>query len=206
MGTLISPTEDYNYSSRDGRKALVQRGIGYMSQYPLFGLGINNFARAECTASPKLELVRRNGPVRCTPPHNSFVEAGAELGVTGLVAWMCLVLGGILAPLRLRRRLPKSWRRGTSPERFIYAATAFLPLSMIGFAVTSFFVSFAWMDPVYLLAAFLTGLYVSARVQMRQPTDMANPSYAYGSATNRSGVIRGTGRWRGPGPLPIGAR
>ena len=36
---------------------------------------------------------------------------------------------------------------------------------MIGFAVTSFFVSFAWMDTVYFMAALLTGLYVAAQAQ-----------------------------------------
>ena len=39
---------------------------------------------------------------------------------------------------------------------------------MVGFAVTSFFVSFAWLDPIYVLAAFLTGLYVSKRVELEQ--------------------------------------
>jgi hypothetical protein len=34
---------------------------------------------------------------------------------------------------------------------------------MIGFAVTSFFVSFAWLDPIYVMAAFITGLYVATR-------------------------------------------
>ena len=34
---------------------------------------------------------------------------------------------------------------------------------MIGFAVTAFFVSFAWRDPIYLMASLLTGLYVSAQ-------------------------------------------
>ena len=206
MGTLISPTTDYNYSSRDGRKALVERGIGYMALYPVFGLGIDNFARAECTVSPKLESLRRNGPVRCTPPHNSYVQAGAELGVPGLLVWSSLVFCGIVCPLRLRRRLPRSWWRGTHPERFIYAATTFFPLSMIGFAVTSFFVSFAWMDPVYLMAALLAGLYVSARAQLRQSASPLAVATGQSCATNHAPPRRGSRRWRGPGPLPLGAR
>jgi O-antigen ligase len=168
MGTILSPKEDYNYTDIDGRKAVMERGIGYMKQYPAFGLGIDNFDRAECTISPKLSTLRLNGPMRCTPPHNSHLQAAAELGVPGFAIWVALLAGGIFGPLRLRRRLPKSWRRGTESERFIYGATAFFPVAMIGFAVTSFFVSFAWMDPVYVLAAFLTGLYVSARVQMQE--------------------------------------
>ena len=178
MATIMAPKEDYNYSSRDGRKALMQRGLGYIADYPVFGLGIDNFARAECTISPKIESLRSNGPMRCTPPHNSFLQAAAELGIFGMLAWVSLIIGGIFGPLRLRRRLPRSWRRGTDEERLIYGATTFLPLGMIGFAVTSFFVSFAWMDPLYIMAAFLTGLYVAARVQCDTSDAHANSSRA----------------------------
>jgi O-antigen ligase len=165
MGTILAPKADYNYSDIDGRKAVMERGMGYMAEYPVFGLGINNFSRAECTISPKLALLRRNGPMRCTPPHNSYLQAGAELGVPGLLVFVSLVMAGIFAPLLLRRRLPKSWHRGTQAERFIYSATSFFALAMVGFAVTSFFVSFAWMDPIYFMAAMITGLYVVAQAQ-----------------------------------------
>lgn len=192
MKTITSPKGDYNYTDVDGRKAVMGRGIGYMDQYPVFGLGIDNFARAECTISPKLAGLRRNGPMRCTPPHNSHLQVAAELGVPGLLVWLSLVLGGIVAPLRLRRRLPKSWRHGTESERFIYGATSFFPVAMVGFAVTSFFVSFAWMDPVYVMAAFLTGLYIATRVQIEESAGghygvaAASPSAAPGWRVNRS--------------------
>jgi O-antigen ligase len=166
MRTIVALKEDYNYTAIDGRKAVMGRGIGYMTQYPAFGLGIDNFGRAECTISPKIASLRINGPIKCTAPHNSYVQAGAELGVPGFLILVSLVIGGIFSPLRLRRRLPKSWQRGTESERFIYNATSFFAVAMVGFAVTSFFVSFAWMDPVYLMAALLTGLYVAARVQI----------------------------------------
>jgi len=167
MGTLLQPQEDYNFSSRDGRKALIERGLGYVAQYPIFGLGIDNFARAECTISPKIATIG-NGRLRCTVPHNSYVQAGTELGIPGFFVWLTLVIGGIVAPLRLRRRLPRWWRRGTEVQRFLYGVTSFFPLAMLGFAVTSFFVSFAWMDPLYLLAALLTGFYVSLRAYLNE--------------------------------------
>jgi O-antigen ligase len=167
MQTILEPKADYNFTDIDGRKAVLQRGIAYMTQYPAFGLGISNFSRAECTISPKLASLRVNGPMRCTAPHNSYVEAGSELGIPGLLTWVSLVLGGIFAPLMFRRRLPKCWRRGSESERFIYSATGFFAVAMVGFAVTSFFVSFAWMDPIYLMAALLTGLYVSVRGQVQ---------------------------------------
>jgi O-antigen ligase len=163
MHTIVNPSEDYNFSAGEGRKALAQRAVGYMSSHPVFGLGIGNFGRAECTISEKA-LARTNGPMKCSAPHNSYLEAGAELGPAGLFIWSALVIGGIIGPLRLRKRLPQWWRNGLPTQRFIYSATTFFPLAMIGFAVTSFFVSFAWLDPLYLMAAFITGLYRTARV------------------------------------------
>jgi hypothetical protein len=196
MRTILSPKEDYNYTDVDGRKAVMVRGIGYMKQYPAFGLGIDNFARAECTISPKIADLRLNGPMRCTPPHNSHLQAAAELGVPGFLVWASLVLGGIFAPLRLRRRLPKSWRRGSDSERFIHAATGFFAVSMVGFAVTSFFVSFAWMDPVYVIAAFLTGLYVATRVQLQQSLGAQGAEFASPSPSPGAGWRVKQSAWR----------
>jgi len=193
MGTILTPKQDYNYTDIDGRKAVMQRGIGYMNQYPAFGLGIDNFSRAECTISPKLASLRVNSPFRCTAPHNSYLQAGAELGVPGLLIWVSLVIGGIFVPRRLRRRLPKSWRRGTESERFIYNATSFFPVAMVGFAVTSFFVSFAWMDPAYLMAALLTGLYVAARVQIAEEVSRGGGARAQIAPSN---LPKGWRVWR----------
>jgi O-antigen ligase len=190
MATILRPEEDYNYTETDGRKAVLERGIGYMAQYPVFGLGIDNFQRAECTISPKIASLRINGPMRCTAPHNSYVQAGSELGVPGILIWLSLVIGGIFAPLRLRRRLPKLWRRGTESERFSYNATSFFALAMVGFAVTSFFVSFAWVDPIYLMAAFLTGLYIVTKAQLEEG------SPAGGGYASKIGASRAAAGWR----------
>lgn len=202
MGTVLEPKEDYNYSARDGRKALMHRGIGYMSAYPVFGIGINNFSRAECTISPKLKDLSASGPVRCTAPHNSYVQAAAELGVPGLILWGSLVIGGVVALLRLRGQLPRRWRRGSEIERFAYASTHFLPLAMVGFAVSAFFVSFAWMDPVYIIASLITGLYISLRVVVPRLGKHEATSLARGLGMIRKTVsgwrVRKSARWHRP--------
>jgi O-antigen ligase len=191
MGTLLEPKTDYNYSTIDGRKAVAERGLGYMARYPFFGLGMNNFSRAECTISPKLQSLDRSGPIRCTAPHNSYVQAGAELGVTGLLAWISLLIGLIVVTLRLRSRLPQSWRRGTETERFIYGATSFFPLAMIGFAVTSFFVSFAWMEPIYIIAAFTAGLSIALNEYIKDQRDGRA-----GGVASPADSARGRAGWR----------
>jgi O-antigen ligase len=174
MQTILTPEGDYNYTDIDGRKAVMERGVRYTAQFPVFGLGINNFAKAECTISPKIASLRINGPMRCTPPHNSYLEAAAEMGVPGFLIWVSLVVGGFFAPLRLRRRLPASWRVGSPSERFIYSATSFFPVAMVGFAVPAFFVTFAWVDPLYFMTALLTGLYIATKAQIAAGNSGAN--------------------------------
>ena len=209
MRTIMAPEHDYNVTSTEGRTALIERGMAYMTDHPVFGIGIWNFARAECTISPKVAASRLNGPLRCTAPHNSFVQAGSELGVPGLIAFVSLLLGGIIAPIRVRRRLPPWWRHGVAAERFIYAATSFFPVAMIGFAVTSFFVTFAFADPVYLLAAFVTGLYlaVGAQLQAASLSGIAQEPQPWSSGTQGGWrVQRSAWRLLRTSPNWIGAR
>ena len=76
----------------EGRIQIWQRGMGYMLDHPLLGVGAGNFPTAEGTISS----IARNTPswkgVRWSAAHNSFVEIGAELGVPGLILFL-LTLG-----------------------------------------------------------------------------------------------------------------
>ena len=106
------------------------------------------------------------------------MQSGAETGVPGLLLWVSLLLSNILIPLRLGRRIPHTWRRGNSEQRFVAAASFYLPLAQIGFAVTAFFVSFAWMEPLYMLSAIVAGLNLVVRRQrlILQPA-VAGPGF-----------------------------
>ena len=170
MATLLSPKEDYNWTSSEGRKQITLRGISYMLSYPVFGLGINNFVRAECIdpVSDKVRFHQASTGIRCTPAHNSTLQAAAELGIPGLTLWLMLTLGGILGMLRLRRQLPAEWLHGDEEERFLHHSTTYFVVAMVGFLVTSFFVTFAYIDIVYILAAFMAGLQVSVAGRLAQ--------------------------------------
>jgi len=175
MSTILKPKEDYNWSSTDGRREVTKRGLSYMFSYPVFGLGINNFYRAECIdpVSIKVKLHTPGTGIRCSAPHNSYIEAGAELGIPGLIVWCMLVFGGILSLLRLRASLPVAWRGGDPEQRFLYQASMYLAVSLVGFAVGSFFVSFAFVDIPYILVAMMAGLAVAA--EGRLMSDAAAP-------------------------------
>ena len=179
MGTMLEPSSDYNLTDQDGRVKVWTRGVGYMLRYPAFGVGIGNFGRAEGTISEKAKQTEDGMGLIFTAAHNSFVQVGAEIGLAGLILWSSLSVGGIFAMIALRRRLPRSWATGTPEERFIHGATIYLPIALIGFVVTCSFVSFAFMDPIYILTAFMAGLY--ACVDRRLAPDAPIPVTARGA-------------------------
>ena len=206
MQTILKPTDDYNWSARDGRREIAKRGISYMMAYPVFGVGIHNFGRAEGTISEK---ARRHVPgtgIVWTAPHNSFIQIGAETGIPGLAIWSSILLGGIVGLIRLRRRLPRQWARGDPEQRFIYFAAVYVPIALIGFSVTCAFLSFAYLDPIYILAALTAGVFYAAEGAMQRSSVAIAPpapsSHRRGSppATSRNlrqvltrgGLSRGT--------------
>jgi O-antigen ligase len=170
MATILGLKQDYNWTSKDGRREILIRGLGYIAAYPLTGLGIANFNRAECMSdlSEKVREHVRGTGLRCAAPHNTYLQVGAEAGVTGLVLWLMLVFGGIKRMRALRRKLPKVWRQGDAEQRFLYDMTLYLPISFVGFAITTLFVSFAWLDIGYIAFVYEAGLILAARRRLAQ--------------------------------------
>jgi O-antigen ligase len=202
MKTILGLKEDYNWNSTDGRRQLIIRGIGYMQAYPLTGLGIDNFARAECLSdlSAKVRNHVRGTGLKCTPPHNTYIQVGAETGLIGLVIWGLLIFGGIKRLRVLRRKMPKSWRSGDAEQRFMFDTTLYLPIAIFGFAITSMFVTFAWLDIIYIAFVYQAGLTHAVRKRLSldlaaQPVPMPGapspvpiaPALAGGWASQRGG-------------------
>lgn len=199
MKSLTEPTKDYNWESDYGRRKIALRGLGYMADNPVLGVGIDNFQKAELELSELAERRRARGAgFRLAAAHNSFLQVGVEMGLPGLLLWCSLVFGGIFGVRRLRRRLPRGWRRRDPERRFVYDLTLYLPLCFAGFAVTAFFVSFAYRDVIYFLAALTAGTYVCARKLRQQDLlrqqealrqqDVAPTPVAYGRRARRPRV------------------
>ena len=161
--SLQDPTEDYNWDAESGRRKLAKRGFGYMLRYPLTGVGIANFNKAEWQISSMAQELGRRQGIRGAAAHNTWVQIGAELGVTGLVLWLILLFGTIWIVARTRKQLPVSWKRGPPDQRLLYSLSFYLPLTIWAFAVPSTFVSHAYMDPMYYLAALSAGYLVTVR-------------------------------------------
>jgi len=155
MQTILHPSEDYNYSSYAGRWQIWRRGVGYMLQRPLFGVGAGNFSTAEGTLSPEVaQLQERGVGVPWKAAHNSLVQIGAELGVPGLLFFLGMIVttfGALRAVRRAERSYPPV---GRGPPRLALPLTA----SFVGLVVGACFLSLAYQAMPYMLAAFAVAL------------------------------------------------
>lgn len=171
MQTIIHPEADYNWDALQGRRQLAIRGMQYMTSHPLFGIGIDNFGRAEATIS-EFAIAAADDPnapgIKWSVAHNSYVQVGAEMGIPGFVLFIGLVVGCIVSPWYLRRLIPDSWARGTPDEQFMFQASVYLPIAGLGFGVPAYFVSFSYADPIYILTAMTAALSAAVHAHVRQ--------------------------------------
>src|SRR3989442_1261328 len=113
MQTLLHPDSDYNWSgnSETGRMEVWKRGIGYMLDRPLLGVGAQAFGVAEGTLAPEaVEREEYGKGFKWSTAHNAFVEIGAEIGVLGLLLFVALLVGAFR--VRARARWPRQTRPG----------------------------------------------------------------------------------------------
>ncbi len=168
MRSLASPTQDYNWTSDQGRKATTIRAMKYMLDHPVSGIGVDNFTKAEFEISSLARDRFRQKRISGRVAHNTWLQAGAEMGIPGFILWILLVFGTMRAVARWRRRLPASWKRGSTEQKLLYSLSFQLPLAIWAFAVPSTFVSHVYMDPMYFLAALSAGFLVAVNRERRR--------------------------------------
>jgi O-antigen ligase len=111
-------------------------------------VGPANFQAAEGTLSPLADRQQFGIGVRWNAAHNTFIQAGAELGVPGLLFFVGLILSAFRA-LRSAGRGRRSPDGGPSSAALASALTA----SLLGFVVGAFFLSLAYSEMLYTLIA-----------------------------------------------------
>lgn len=179
MLTILNPSADYNMTSQTGRMEIWKRGLGYMLSHPLTGIGVDNYQRAEGTiADIAVAAHEEMDGVRWNAAHSTLVQAGAEMGIPGLVLMMILMYRGIPELLRLHHRLPKGWAKGDAEERFMYQASIFLPVALIAFGVSGLLVSHAYIEPVYILGGFQAAFRPLVEARMNQSLTAAGSEAA----------------------------
>lgn len=152
MGTITSDA-DYNRSDETGRIKIWQRGIGYMLQYPVFGVGAANFNAAEGKLSPFAERQHLGRGVKWNAAHNSYIQVGAELGIPGLLMFVGMIATAFIALRRSSRRGGVARMSHAGPE-----LTQAVSAALIGFVVGAIFLSLAYSEILFTLLALAVAL------------------------------------------------
>lgn len=212
MQTILSPTEDYNWKSETGRKEVFLRGMGYMMTNPVTGIGVDNFARAEGEISARAEAKVFDPTlpgIKWSAAHNSFLQVAAEMGLPGLLLFCAMIYIGGMSAFRLRKKMV-GWETGDPEQRFMFFTALYLPVAFVGFAVGGSFVSFAYLDPIYVLVAFSGGLQLSYDHRMRRDAAAGTTvggaqevSVPPGPRRHRGGLAPGQGRPAAALPPPV---
>ena len=165
MSTIFSDA-DYNRTEESGRMQIWARGVGYMLRHPVFGVGPGNFQAAEGMLSPFADRVQMGVGVRWNAAHNTYVQAGAELGVPGLVLFLTMIGSAFTALRRSTRSIGVRDDIARRPE-----LTQAITASLTGFVVGAFFLSLAYSEMLYTLLALVVALQkVTRMAATRGPT------------------------------------
>lgn len=156
MGTLLRPSEDYNWAgnSEGGRIDVWKRGMGYMVERPLLGVGVNAYPIAEGTISPLAGRQELGEGLKWSAAHNSFVQIAAELGVPGFAGFLLMLWGAFRVTGGLARG---GTERGRAPPGGAAAGQA-LTATLVGYCVSGFFLSQAYSAYLYSVLGIVAGL------------------------------------------------
>lgn len=169
MSTIVSAQEDYNITSETGRVAIWTRGLGFVQEYPVFGVGPSNFQRAAWELSDAGRTGLQGVPLFDLSPHNTFLQVWSEIGTLGLTFWIGMIGVSMILLLRLRQRLRARGMDQRHPQYGqLYLLASYLPASFIGFSATSFFVTHAYTPIFYILLACSTGTLVAGSKVLAQ--------------------------------------
>jgi len=144
METITEMEDGYGEGTVGGRLDIWGRGVGYMLQNPLTGVGLFNFPVAEGRSPLISDLIRRGIGAKYSAAHSMWVQVGAELGIPGLLAFVGLFghVGWGLWGISKRR---SRWR--TDRETSLMASA--LLTSLVGLAVAGSFLSNAYWAMVW---------------------------------------------------------
>jgi hypothetical protein len=127
-----------------------KHGIQIAQEYPLFGIGYQNWLPYyRSRFNPVGEL-----------PHNYFIECASQLGFIGLSVFCGILLAFFVLNARTRRQTNF---RGDSSGRMLWCMTYGLDGAMIGFLASGFFVSVLWYPFIWMNLGLALGVATVAR-------------------------------------------
>jgi O-antigen ligase len=132
--------------SSHSRSDLLIRSILVSFKNPLFGVGMGNFHTVSISEQVS---------------HNAYTQVSAEMGIPAAILYALF----IVAPLMQLRRMERETLDRRQCSRFYYLSVG-LQASIIGYMVSSFFASVAYLWYVYYLVGYAVCL---RRIYEAQP-------------------------------------
>jgi O-antigen ligase len=154
MWTLLTLQDDYNMTEETGRITIWKRGISVMLARPQ-GSGIAAFQAAEGSIGGRYQAA-----------HNTLIQVGVELGLLGLLVFLLMYKSAFGALQRIDNEMALA---GDGPSRIdaelrlLRAYVVGARGALIGFFITSFFLSSAYSSLLYVLFGLIGGLDVVHR-------------------------------------------
>ncbi len=121
-------------SSSIARQNDLKRSIFILLHHPLFGVGLNNYVLFSNTDHAT---------------HNAYTQVGSEAGVPAMIIYIMFLVAAI-KPLRL---IGADTKEHDPKSRFRYLAAG-LEASLIGYMVSSFFASVAFLWYLYYVVGY----------------------------------------------------
>ena len=138
LGSQLIPQEQFErFNTAGDDETSEQRleywglGLDIMKDYPLFGVGFSNWYHYVSYIRP--EGIGPLGEIEMA--HNTFIEAGTELGYLGLGVYVLMILG-VFYKNFLTRKYAKQ-----CDDKFLYFMAYAFDAALIGYLVSSFFMS-----------------------------------------------------------------
>lgn len=184
-------TQEYNYTTEDGRVEVWKRGLGYIAHAPLQGVGMDGFGYKELASKTD-----KGFGVRQTAAHNMYIQVAAELGLVGFGGFLAMLFGGLQIAGKVRVRMKKQFEAYHDPEAFremLRAAMA--QVSLYSLMCTGFFLSIGYSSMLYFAVGAACGQW------------LGNRSYGAGAGPvpeprPQQRPVRGMRGWRTARPIP----
>jgi hypothetical protein len=134
LASIVVPSLD-PVGSSEAREGELFRSLYIAIRHPLLGIGMGNYA-------PEMSY-------HALVTHNSYTQVGAEMGAAALVCYTLF----LVKPLRKLAQIARDTCGAKVDSHFYYLAVG-LQASLIGYMVSSFFASVAYLWYVYYLVAY----------------------------------------------------
>lgn len=142
VASLTSLDSDYNTTTEDGRLAIWGRGLGYLKDHPILGVGPNNMSQAE---GLRLEELGERGVWRAA--HNAYLQAFVELGIPGGMVFFYMIILAL-------RRAAAIWRRGNRGRGRMATNRPEVLASLLALCTAAVFLSHAYSYMLFALMGF----------------------------------------------------